>query len=1373
MKNLPSVLLFLALALPGTGAARAQAGDEPIIRGKPLHEWAAALKDPDPRVRAEAARTLARLGPKARPALTALKEAFKDPDADVRAQAGYALAAMGPENLPLLLDALASGDPRGMLRTALRQFGPAVVPGLLKALAADEPRLRRAAAAALGEYPLSARTIVPALRRALSDPDVLVRVEAASALHTVNPFCTDAVPVLVKALKDTNADVRLRAVAALQDFDSDFEEAVAALRQALADEAGGVRVQAVLALCRIDPEQQGPRALPVLVAALGDKDPDVCAQAVSVVNQVAYQNKDELRAAGPALRTIVKNRKEYAPQAVTAALWALREQGLDARDAVPLLLDAARSGDPLVIEAALRDLPAIAPKDPAVFAALVEALRHKDGRVRIAAVNGIVQLGPGAKPAVPALVAAMRSSDDPHFRAQAAFGLGVLGPAAEVAAASLGDLLTDRHPDVQVGAAIALLRISPNQTKAALPALVRYLSRAEAVYIYSAQDVLKMLGPDAVAGLTEALKSKDLDLRRGAVRGLAMLGPAARPAVPALKQALKDEDLGVRVGAATDLAGLGVRDAELVAVLTESLTCRDQDLREQAVGTLATLEPVTKPAAPALLRIFKDPDEGNLRILAARALVGVGQEVEAVEPALVAALEDRNPEVRQAAVQAFVGVGSRDPAAIPALIAMLRDPTLHGPNASRQALLTFGDRAIPALLEAARDKDPDVRAAAFEVLPHVGPGGREDVRAAVKEALKDPDTRVRLTAAEDFLMVEHDSAKALGGALPVAEAGMKDTDPAVRFAAVQALGRAPRLQRGSIPEVQALLLTAAKDKNARVRQMAFQSLVRWAEPPPPADLLPVFLGAIKDRAVRDEALRFLPRYGSQARDAIPDLLAMMKGKNAGLRELAASVLVRIGNEDETVVAALLETFRNSKDVGMHVTIASLLPSLGPVRARPAIPELVAALTSDDPRLRIASVEALSLIDNENKRLLPALAEMLGKEDEQHGRSHVRQWVEAIMSRIGTPATQGLVELLKDKDPARRAGAAIALGALGKEAGKARPDLEEALKDDQVRVRVLAAEGVWLVSGEAAASVPVLGDAVKRAAVGVGTRRLAAEVLAAMGPRARDVVPALVEAARSQDELLAILAVQALGKIGPDAAAAVPALIDRLKEEGDSPVRHAAVVALADIGPGARGAVPQLVRLLKEAGPQERGMIVVTLGKIGTAADAGPALVEVMRTQSGSPEEGFFHPALIQALQRLGPQVCGDLAELLKDRRAAVRRNAVETLVSFGPQAKDVLPALLAALDDKDEEVALLVADAVWQIDRRKEGVPALARGLKAQSSDVRQRAANALNRMGPDAKAAVPDLLTAARDSNPLVRQAALNALRTIDPDAAAGVPPM
>jgi HEAT repeat protein len=211
-------------------------------------------------------------------------------------------------------------------------------------------------------------------------------------------------------------------------------------------------------------------------------------------------------------------------------------------------------------------------------------------------------------------------------------------------------------------------------------------------------------------------------------------------------------------------------------------------------------------------------------------------------PAMVAALDDGHPDVRGAALDALADL--KDPMTLPAIVVRLHDGSLHRGRRTA-ALAAFGSASEGFLLDLAEvdpphrvayaralalcgsersrsalvgwtdDARPDLRAAAFEALAHVGLDERAALRAI--DALADADVRVRAMAARALhgWLGIGDAATALGRRLD-------DEWPVAVHAArsLRSLG-----QRGAL-ELQAW---AARPDLAGVlaREMLWQENAQW------------------------------------------------------------------------------------------------------------------------------------------------------------------------------------------------------------------------------------------------------------------------------------------------------------------------------------------------------------------------------------------------------------------------------------------------------------------------------------------------------------------------------------------------------------------
>jgi HEAT repeat protein len=270
------------------------------------------------------------------------------------------------------------------------------------------------------------------------------------------------------------------------------------------------------------------------------------------------------------------------------------------------------------------------------------------------------------------------------------------------------------------------------------------------------------------------------------------------------------------------------------------------------------------------------------------------------------------------------------------------------------------------------------------------------------------------------------------------------------------------------------------------------------------------------------------------------------------------------------------------------------------------------------------------------------------------------------------------------------------------------------------------------------SVPELIKALKDKDLEVRVK--AAEALAALGSKAKEAGPALVEVMRSQssgrDREPKFEAAKALWKVNS------ALYLDQLQGR-DVEAQWTAVLALTYIGPSAKDAIPILVTIISDNASSNRPHALLAL----------PYL---------DPDTKLALPLLTEALH---------------DRQGQyARQMAAQGLEKMGAKAKPAVQDLRDALDDEDILVRVYAARAIWAVDRQSASALAVLRtALKDNSGRGGDYyAVDALNLMGADAKPAVPDLLEAYKIKAKNVRDRIEAALKKIDPEAAAkaGIPP-
>lgn len=107
-------------------------------------------------------------------------------------------------------------------------------------------------------------------------------------------------------------------------------------------------------------------------------------------------------------------------------------------------------------------------------------------------------------------------------------------------------------------------------------------------------------------------------------------------------------------------------------------------------------------------------------------------------------------------------------------------------------------------------------------------------------------------------------------------------------------------------------------------------------------------------------------------------------------------------------------------------------------------------------------------------------------------------------------------------------------------------------------------------------------------------------------------------------------------------------------------------------------------------------------------------------------------------------------EVLKQHGESLRRAATLALQPIGPDTRDVLPVLRAALENEDQQIRIgAAASLCWLAPVAADAVPELIQATFDESDVVRHRAILALGRMGPDAaKSAIPTLIQSLAENS-------------------------
>jgi HEAT repeat protein/beta-lactamase regulating signal transducer with metallopeptidase domain len=647
------ILPTLVGMLDGTNAwaAMSALGDFGPLAEPAVPALIKILESPDAGARKQAAIPLGKIGPKAKPAVPALIQALKDSDANVRVNAAFSLWQIDGRTdvVGILINRLKSDeDLNPVERDAkwrrildikrLADVGPeakAAVPTLTEITKEDDYDLRAEAEDALsrirGETPSkekrqSAKSKAPTaaelfkqlefhgsfrkhsqakvldeLVRAPSAIQFLIRElenrtmpsqaqalesrrKAVWVLREMGAACKPALPTLIKALEDDDEQVAHSAAGAIGAIGPEAKEALAPLIEAFKFKNSS----AARALVKIAPDSSEVALL--LIEAFEDKGQPSRDQLLYVLSDLKCEKK-RLEAA------LLAAQEEEDTQIRNTSAYALYRIGADSKAALKAI-ETWRMNQ--VAEQA-------AQKDKSQVPQLIAQLRNPSARNEdLAALNKLIQLGPDAAEAVPALIDYLKNPKSPS-RGNAANALGAIGPAAKEAVPLLIEAVQEDDRAVSISAAWSLGKIGP-AAKPAIPALLQALSDAEPIVRLQAAAALwridHSLTATSVSALTEMLEQPPKGFEQTSfyiVKVLGEIGPPAKSALPAVVRIYEKAEDGARWNAATALCRIDPqRIATLLPHFIQALNDSTHLHRSAVANGLGEIGELANAAVPAL-----------------------------------------------------------------------------------------------------------------------------------------------------------------------------------------------------------------------------------------------------------------------------------------------------------------------------------------------------------------------------------------------------------------------------------------------------------------------------------------------------------------------------------------------------------------------------------------------------------------------------------------------------------------------------------------------------------------------------------------------------------------------------------------------------
>jgi HEAT repeat protein len=386
--------------------------------------------------------------------------------------------------------------------------------------------------------------------------------------------------------------------------------------------------------------------------------------------------------------------------------------------------------------------------------ALIGALDYPDAEVRYYAAHLIGGTRGKARAAIPRLVRALHD-DGASVRGSAAEALGEIGSAALVAEPALRELLQDSDDLVRSSAAEALGKVGARQAET-IAALVARLNDTGPFTASHAAGALGQLGPhaaEAVRNLVAVFADRDRDVwtRSFAARALGRIGPSARPAVPMLIEVLADKHAPYREFVPQVGAGALVRPDQDLPALKDlaDVMFRAPGHRSAAAIAMAQIDPGSQVVADALTQVIGDRSDFFARKPAAQAVGLLGANGKSPVDYLASQLRSPDRSARRDAADLLGSVGWPARAAVPSLVAAFRAADRADRTALEWSLERIAradpDAVVPALMEAWKDADLELRRSVAFTIAELGPLAR-DALPLLRQAETDPNLRLRRIA---------------------------------------------------------------------------------------------------------------------------------------------------------------------------------------------------------------------------------------------------------------------------------------------------------------------------------------------------------------------------------------------------------------------------------------------------------------------------------------------------------------------------------------------------------------------------------------------------------------------------------------------------